>query len=161
MLVRRGQGPDRGSWAPPGGYVESHESAERAAIRETWEETGLKLRHEDLIPFGVFSRPHITQVYVSFLVKLPRIVPLSPRPPETTAVDWFTEADFPSDEIWTPAVDFNIPRIYERFRSERFDFYQRTDHFMRCVSDGTEMTTIWRQDDNDGQEGADGKGEAV
>lgn len=41
LLVRRGRPPLRGSWSLPGGRIEPGEPAERAALRELHEETGL------------------------------------------------------------------------------------------------------------------------
>ena len=41
LLVRRGQEPGRGLWSVPGGRCEPGEDAAAAAVRETYEETGL------------------------------------------------------------------------------------------------------------------------
>jgi 8-oxo-dGTP diphosphatase len=53
-LVRRAMRPSRGAWVFPGGYVDRGEAVEDAALRETWEETGLRVRLERLL--GVYSR---------------------------------------------------------------------------------------------------------
>ena len=41
VLIRRGIEPGVGLWAQPGGFLEVDETVHQAAIRETWEETGL------------------------------------------------------------------------------------------------------------------------
>lgn len=48
LLVKRGREPSRGSYAFPGGRIESGESAEEAVRRELREETGLDVG--DLVP---------------------------------------------------------------------------------------------------------------
>ena len=42
-------------WALPGGFVDVGESVEQAAVREAWEETGLRVRLTALL--GVYSDP--------------------------------------------------------------------------------------------------------
>lgn len=51
LLQRRG---DRGSWGFPGGAVEYGESLEEAAVREIYEETGLKVEATALL--GIYSK---------------------------------------------------------------------------------------------------------
>jgi 8-oxo-dGTP diphosphatase len=41
LLIRRGREPGRGLWSLPGGRCEAGEDAAAAAVRETYEETGL------------------------------------------------------------------------------------------------------------------------
>jgi len=48
-LVKRGVEPGRGLWGLPGGYVEADESAEEAAMRETWEEAHLRVELDGLL----------------------------------------------------------------------------------------------------------------
>lgn len=42
----------RGEWGSPGGWREVDETPVENAVRETFEETGLRLRHSDVIPCG-------------------------------------------------------------------------------------------------------------
>lgn len=77
LLIRRGGAPFRGSWALPGGFVEEHESLERAAARELQEETSVSgLRLEQLGAFGDPGRDprgHTVSVaYWAFLHTPPR-----------------------------------------------------------------------------------------
>ncbi|MFI7480803.1 NUDIX hydrolase [Kocuria sp. M1R5S2] len=44
LLVRRGREPQRGRWSVPGGKIEAGETPESAAVRETFEETGARVR---------------------------------------------------------------------------------------------------------------------
>jgi len=55
LLIRRGHDPFKGRLALPGGFVEGHESAGQAVVREMKEETGLTTRIEGLI--GFYSDP--------------------------------------------------------------------------------------------------------
>jgi len=50
LLVRHVEGND---WTTPGGMVEPYETPADAAVRETWEETGLYVRLTRII--GVFG----------------------------------------------------------------------------------------------------------
>ena len=46
---------DNGFWSMPGGVVDPGESVEQGALREVWEETGLRVRVVRLV--GVYSDP--------------------------------------------------------------------------------------------------------
>jgi 8-oxo-dGTP diphosphatase len=54
-LVRRGVEPGRGLWGLPAGYVEVDETAEEAAVRETWEEAGLRVEVDGLLDAFSYS----------------------------------------------------------------------------------------------------------
>ena len=55
LLTRRSINPGRGLWTFPGGFVDFGESVEDAAVRETFEETGLKVALAGL--HNVYSYP--------------------------------------------------------------------------------------------------------
>ena len=48
LLIQRGYGKDRGKWSLPGGMRDRGESLKSAAVRETLEETGIKMSADTL-----------------------------------------------------------------------------------------------------------------
>lgn len=55
VLVKRAHEPERGSWAIPGGYLNWDETLKEAAMREFYEETGLKLSNTQFL--GYYDDP--------------------------------------------------------------------------------------------------------
>jgi ADP-ribose pyrophosphatase YjhB (NUDIX family) len=49
LLIRRGHAPSAGLWSVPGGRVEAGESETEAVVRETAEETGLRVRPDRVL----------------------------------------------------------------------------------------------------------------
>ena len=60
LLVRHHEGND---WTTPGGMVEPYEMPSDAAVRETWEETGLHVALTRLV--GVFGGPICSGTYAN------------------------------------------------------------------------------------------------
>ena len=135
LLMKRGIPPYSGKWAPPGGFVEPYESVEAAAMRETWEEVGIRLDIERLLPLATASVSTINQVYLMFIANLDTRGLPAPLPPEALDARWFPESAFPMPEIWEPISHFNMAELFERVRSGRFEYYQRTDEFHRVISE--------------------------
>jgi ADP-ribose pyrophosphatase YjhB (NUDIX family) len=66
VLLKRSIEPQKGKWVIPGGYVDRGEAVEAAAVRETEEECGIKVRLKDLL--GIYSyggRTVVVVVYVA------------------------------------------------------------------------------------------------
>ena len=55
LLVRRGAPPGEGQWGLPAGYAEAGERPEETAVRETLEETGVRVALDDLLDVYAFS----------------------------------------------------------------------------------------------------------
>ncbi|HXJ00592.1 MAG TPA: NUDIX hydrolase [Micropepsaceae bacterium] len=77
LLIRRKNEPYQGYYALPGGFMETGETAERAALRELKEETGLDASKPRLV--GVYSDPkrdprHHT-VTITYLIFVDDVVP--------------------------------------------------------------------------------------
>jgi ADP-ribose pyrophosphatase YjhB (NUDIX family) len=144
LLMRRGEPPYVGKWSTPGGFVEPCESAEGAVIREVSEEVGLNLPLEYLLPMATVSVECMNQLHVMFLVRLNRLEALSPRAPEALDAKWFPRQAFPLSDIWAPFERFNMLALFERVSRRRFEYYQRTDTFLRVISADEEITYLRR-----------------
>ena len=93
VLIRRGIEPGLGSWAQPGGFLEVDETVHQAAIRETWEETGLLVEPGEIV--GLYTRLEASVVTIAFEA---RIVGGTAAPtPEATEVAAYAPEDIP----WT------------------------------------------------------------
>ena len=97
LLIRR---TDNGNWALPGGAIEMNESAAEAAIRETFEETGIQIEVTELL--GVYSDPqHLIHFTSNDEVRREFSVVLTARPvggeptlsTESSDVRWAAPAD--------------------------------------------------------------------
>lgn len=64
LLIRRGNPPLQGYWAPPAGHVEIDESVEAATVRETREEAGVEIELHGLV--GVYSQADISVVIIAY-----------------------------------------------------------------------------------------------
>jgi ADP-ribose pyrophosphatase YjhB (NUDIX family) len=97
VLIRRGIEPGVGMWAQPGGFLEVDETVHQAAIRETWEETGLLVEPGDLV--GLYTRLEAAVVTIVFEA---RIVGGEAAPtPEATEI-----VAFAPDAIPWPRIAF-------------------------------------------------------
>ncbi len=134
LLIKRGTMPYKGKWAPPGGFVETGESLEAAAVREVAEEVGLPLSCEQMIPHAIVSLPRMNQVHMAFLAVVDAPIPLHPSLPEVQDARWFLEQDYPTESMWGPALGFDIGRLFDRVRTGRFEFYQQTEDTLRVIT---------------------------
>lgn len=68
LLVRRNINPSKGKWTFPGGFVDWGETVVGAALRETLEETGLRVDLDGLV--GVYSYPDAPVVIVVYRARV-------------------------------------------------------------------------------------------
>jgi ADP-ribose pyrophosphatase YjhB (NUDIX family) len=95
VLIRRGIEPGLGAWAQPGGFLEVDETVHQAAIRETWEETGLLVEPGEII--GLYTRLEAAVVTIAFEA---RIVGGTAAPtPEATEIKAYAPEAIPWRDI--------------------------------------------------------------
>lgn len=92
----------------PAGHIEANENITNGAVREVYEETGLKVIPEYLSGIYYFHRPDLALYYLRFcfVVHLPICVEAIPQDDEITACHWFTleEIKERADQMRSPMV---------------------------------------------------------
>jgi ADP-ribose pyrophosphatase YjhB (NUDIX family) len=100
LLTRRSIEPARGKWTFPGGFVDWGEPVDAAALRETREETGLKVDLDGLL--GVYSYPGSPIVIVVYRAHvLGGTLTLCH---ENDRVEWVVPAEIPWDDLAFPST---------------------------------------------------------
>ncbi|MCP5094719.1 MAG: NUDIX domain-containing protein [Chloroflexi bacterium] len=119
LLIRRA---DNGLWAMPGGGTMVGESPAEAAVREGWEETGI--RSESIGLVGIFDSLNHNgqspnQLYqIVFLCRPLNLdnPDLPHHPQETLEKAWFSEDTLPSD--LDPNHILRIPKVFDYLKSQ-------------------------------------------
>jgi ADP-ribose pyrophosphatase YjhB (NUDIX family) len=132
LLCQRAIPPRVGTWTLPAGFMENGETTEQAALREVWEETGV--RAEILSPYSIFSVPRISEVYIIFRACALEIT--GQHGPETLAYRFFAAEEIPWDAIYYPAIRQILERYIEERQAGVYGIYMGNDdtgkvHFMR------------------------------
>ena len=122
LLIRRKGHPFMGKWALPGGFVEEGESADAAAARELWEETGLT--GAVLSPAGFFSDPgrdpRCWTVTRSYVAKLPAgATPVAGDDAADTG--WFTPDVTVDGDVVTLTLQGEGGGLTAAVKASRFD----------------------------------------
>ena len=105
LLVRSWLGHQR--WSLPGGGIRRPETPLQAAVRELFEETGLRLTADDIQELGSFINPFVESPYTvaCFMATVPKQQPLLARYRRLEVLDlgWFPLDGLPSN--YSPIVD--------------------------------------------------------
>ena len=118
LMAKRNINPRKGLWTLPAGFMENAETLQEGAIRETFEETGSKA--EIIMPYTMFSLPHINQVHMFYLADLldenfgPTV--------ESSEVKLFQLDDILWDEIAFPTVKKTLEYYIEDKEINKFIF---------------------------------------
>ena len=108
LMCKRAIEPRAGLWTLPAGFMENGESAEAGAQRETMEEACAEVEIEAL--YTVFSLPHISQVYMFYLAKLPE--PVFAAGEESLDVALFAEDQIPWEQLAFPVVTDTLRHFF-------------------------------------------------
>ena len=95
VLLRRGIEPGKGWWAQPGGFLEVDETVTEAAIRETFEETGLVVKPGEMI--GLYTRLEAAVVVIAFEAEV--VSGEFRTNPEALEIEAFAPEDIPWPKI--------------------------------------------------------------
>jgi ADP-ribose pyrophosphatase YjhB (NUDIX family) len=110
LLTRRAIDPAYGKWVFPSGYVDWGEPVEAAAIRETYEETGLMVELGGLV--GVYSYAAAPVVIVVYRARVTGGT-LSVCH-ENDRVEWVNTREIPWDELAFPSTGAALRDLLER-----------------------------------------------
>lgn len=119
LLCRRAIEPRTGLWTFPAGFMETGESTEQAALRETFEEAGTEVDHASL--YAVLSLPHISQVYMVFraTMRTPAFRPGA----ESLEARFFLPDDIPWESLAFPVVREALERYVEDVKNGSFGLH--------------------------------------
>jgi len=109
LLVRNIRGVTRGRYLLPAGRVNANELPDQAAIRETFEETGLRVKIEGLLGVRIWVMDDGEHNYF-FMFRAKLLSPLSdlqPNPAEIDDARFFSKEEMAAlgvDETWSGAI---------------------------------------------------------
>jgi ADP-ribose pyrophosphatase YjhB (NUDIX family) len=118
LMAKRNINPRKGLWTLPAGFMENAETLQDGALRETIEETGSKA--EVVMPYTMFSLPHINQVHMFYLANLlddnfgPTI--------ESSEVKLFKNEEILWNEIAFPTVEKTLRFYLDDLKTGNFIF---------------------------------------
>lgn len=108
LLCRRAIEPRHGYWTLPAGFMENGESTTAAAIRETEEEAGARIKLGAL--FALINVPHVHQVHLFYLAELLDLDYAAGT--ESLEVALFKEADIPWTDIAFPTITYTLRSFF-------------------------------------------------
>lgn len=119
LLARRAIEPRRGFWTLPAGFMENGETTGAAAIRETLEEARASIELEML--FSLVNVPHISQVHLFYLARLPRAE--FSAGDESLEVRLFAAEEIPWDEMAFRSSTLTLRHYLEDRAAGRFSLH--------------------------------------
>lgn len=131
LWMRRAMAPRAGFWEIPGGFMELGETMKQAAVRETFEETGVRIAPGSLQPWLVGSIEAIDEVHVIFRAEAEgaTITPGS----EAQAAGWFTAQEAPWAEMAFPQAEPGLRQFYGELAAGHFGMHYAEQQLQRLV----------------------------
>jgi ADP-ribose pyrophosphatase YjhB (NUDIX family) len=126
LLCRRAIEPAKGTWTFPSGFMENGESADAAARREVFEETGVAITVGEL--FAIVSTPQVNQVHLVFRARIDAFTAAPGT--ETSDIALFDLDAIPWSAIAFDAVRVTLQRYVEDRQRGRYGVHD-------VVSDAT------------------------
>jgi ADP-ribose pyrophosphatase YjhB (NUDIX family) len=149
LMCRRAHAPAVGLWITPSGFVEKGETLEGAAVRETLEETGVRIAPDLLDLYSIASLPDISEIYVAFRVCLP-VEPILVPGPESLDVALQTEAEIPwNDLAFRDALGDYPSHFFRHLRNGSFPIHKiqlRSDELLGSNVRVYKVTRIGEKD---------------
>jgi ADP-ribose pyrophosphatase YjhB (NUDIX family) len=115
LLCRRAIEPGYGCWTLPGGYVESGETIEQCAQRETWEEARARVKLSSII--SVTNVTAANQVHIFFQAEM--LSEQFEAGTESLEVRLFHPKDIPWDEIAFYSVEETLRKTLDKSKKIR------------------------------------------
>ena len=110
LLCKRAIEPQKNLWTVPSGFMELDETLQEAALREAYEEAGIKPKIDYL--HTIYDLPHIGQVYFLFTATCDS--PDHNPGIETIESKWVDYAEIMWDEIAFSSVSFGLKRLHDK-----------------------------------------------
>ena len=122
LLCKRAIEPRFGLWTLPAGFMETGETTEEAAARESREEANANIEIQQL--YTVISLPHIDQVYMLYRASLSDLGFSAGE--ETLEVKLFHEQEIPWQQLAFRTIHFTLKRFFEDRQKGRFPLHTHT-----------------------------------
>jgi ADP-ribose pyrophosphatase YjhB (NUDIX family) len=110
LICKRNIEPRKYYWTVPSGFMELNETLKEAALREAYEEAGIKPEIDQL--HTIYDLPHIGQVYFLFIGQC-KTMDHTPGI-ETIESKWVTFDQIPWDEIAFSSVTFGLKNLHKK-----------------------------------------------
>ena len=135
LLLKRKKDPNKNKYVPVGGKLDPFENPTACAIRETWEETGIEIKHPKYVGSLIETSP--TKYNWNCLIYLAEI-PFQPAPPcDEGELKWIHKNELL--KVPTPPTDLAI-----------YEYVLHGKPFMFNAEFNEELSLIWMKEEIEG-----------